>query len=198
MIGTLNSLGRDLDAKAVPEAEQRAHDGRALPLFGHALDEGAIDLDPVDLEVAQMVEARIAGAEVVERDPHARLAQRDQARLRHRCRSRTSAFSLTSISRRPGAKPGLAEDRKDAQTEARIAKLHRRDVERQRHISGPAAGVAAGGAQQLVAQLADQAAVLSQGDEAIGRNVAQEIVMPPRERLEAEVMRPVARSAIGW
>ena len=43
------------------------------------LHEGAVDLHLVDLQPAQMREARIAGAEIVERDPHAGRAQVPQA-----------------------------------------------------------------------------------------------------------------------
>ncbi len=46
------------------------------------MDEAAINLDLVDLEIAQMVQAGIARPKIVERDPHPRRAQRAEHRLR--------------------------------------------------------------------------------------------------------------------
>ncbi len=42
---------------------------------GEVLDEGTIDLDLVERETLQIAQRRIAGAEIVERDANAQLAQ---------------------------------------------------------------------------------------------------------------------------
>ena len=51
-----------------------------------ARDERAVDLHPVDREPAQVAERRVAGAEVVDGQPHAEVAQRPAARPRRRRR----------------------------------------------------------------------------------------------------------------
>ncbi len=45
-------------------------------------DERAVDLDPVEWKLLQIVQARIAGAEIVKREADAKRAQRFEARLR--------------------------------------------------------------------------------------------------------------------
>ena len=55
---------------------------RRLDAVRHVLDEGSVDLDLVERETAQIAERRIAGAEIVHRDPHAELAQLVQGRQR--------------------------------------------------------------------------------------------------------------------
>ena len=49
--------------------------------FRQVLDEGAVDLDHVDVEAAEIAEGREAGAEIVDRDPAAEVVQdRDEVR----------------------------------------------------------------------------------------------------------------------
>ena len=56
-------------------ADQRGDD-QAIAWLGRQVgDEVAVDLDPVDVEHAQRLVRRVADAEVVDRDPHALLAQ---------------------------------------------------------------------------------------------------------------------------
>ena len=57
-------------------------DRGVLRLLLHAVDEGAVDLDHVHREVAQLAERGEAGAEVVDRDADAVLVQRVQLDLR--------------------------------------------------------------------------------------------------------------------
>ena len=57
------------------EADEVRGDRRVLRVVLDALDEGAVDLDHVDREAAQLAERREAGAEVVDGDPHPELVQ---------------------------------------------------------------------------------------------------------------------------
>jgi len=71
----LNPLGRGLKSESVAKAHDRLDDARLLRLLQHLPDKGAVDLDRIELKLAQMIEARIAGAEIVQRDAHADIAQ---------------------------------------------------------------------------------------------------------------------------
>lgn len=79
------------------EPDQRADDARTLALGGHCVDEAAVDLDLVDPEIAQVVEAGIACPEIVEcdRDAASRSVPSTICAL---SMSATSALSVISIS----------------------------------------------------------------------------------------------------
>jgi hypothetical protein len=66
--GWFLGVGVDPDADGVPSARADADDV-------HALDEGAVDLHLVQRQPPQVRQARPAGAEVVERERHAQLAE---------------------------------------------------------------------------------------------------------------------------
>ena len=74
----LDSLCRGHETQSVAEAEHRFDDACLLGLVQDLADEGSVDLDDVELELAQMIETRIAGAEIVEGDAHADIAKRLQ------------------------------------------------------------------------------------------------------------------------
>src|ERR1700709_2173502 len=67
----LYPLGDHLDAEVAGEGQNGAQDLRALPLLAHLGNEGAVDLQTVDGEALETGERGVAGAEVVDRDPHA-------------------------------------------------------------------------------------------------------------------------------
>src|SRR6185437_1349584 len=81
LLGIVDPLGGNGEPKALAEPDQRADDRRAVLRCAHALDEASVDLDLVELEVAQVVKTRIAGAEVVERHPYAGFPQSAQYML---------------------------------------------------------------------------------------------------------------------
>src|SRR4051812_13607749 len=60
----LDALDDGGDAKAAGEPDHRADDSLAILAHQHLADEGAVDLDLVEREIAQICERRIAGAEV--------------------------------------------------------------------------------------------------------------------------------------
>ena len=57
------------------DVHHRLDDRRGCAGAGDVLDEGAIDLDLVERETLQVAQRGIAGAEIVQRDPNAELAQ---------------------------------------------------------------------------------------------------------------------------
>src|SRR5229473_8347872 len=55
-------------AKSATEAQYRPDNRRGLTVGIDRLDEGAVDLDPVERKRAQVGQRRVAGAEIVHRD----------------------------------------------------------------------------------------------------------------------------------
>ena len=66
-----HAFGGHRQSQTAAESKQCAHQSIGFRLALHAVDETAVDLDLVDLEVAQMIKAGISGAEIVQRDAHA-------------------------------------------------------------------------------------------------------------------------------
>src|SRR5690349_10274349 len=66
----LDALGGDGDAEALAEADDRTDYRLRLAVCGDVADERLVDLDLVEWKAAQVAQARIAGAEIVHRDPH--------------------------------------------------------------------------------------------------------------------------------
>ena len=85
-----------------------------------------------------------------------------------------------------GRKTFLAQDREDVVGEVGVVELGRRNVDRQEEVLRPVAGMMAGLAQDLVAHRGDQAAVLGDGDELLGRQHAALGMIPARQALEAD------------
>ena len=67
----LDPFGGDLQAERATEVNHGMNDDRAFARRFQRLQERAINLDFVEGETAQIDEARIAGAEIVECEPHA-------------------------------------------------------------------------------------------------------------------------------
>src|SRR5688572_19918103 len=70
LVGLLDALGDHLEAERPPDADHRMDDG-GVDRHADIADEGAIDLDLPERKAPQVIEARIAGAEIVEREGHA-------------------------------------------------------------------------------------------------------------------------------
>ena len=74
-------LGDHVEREGPRHADDRLDDRRPLLLDAERVDEGAVDLERVEREAVEVGERRVAGAEVVEDEPHAELAERLQGRL---------------------------------------------------------------------------------------------------------------------
>ena len=88
----LHALGQRADPQACAKRGHGANNGAALLTVGQVAHEGLVDLDLVEREAAQIAERRVAGAEVVHRDVHARALELRAASLsvvRHRAAARS-------------------------------------------------------------------------------------------------------------
>ena len=105
LVGSLDALG---DRLQVQDAGQLDHGGgqrRRLAAFGDPVDERLVDLEDVDGEAPDVVERRVAGAEVVDRE-HARRAA-SAGRAVRSTSSMSCIITLSVISRikRGGSRP---------------------------------------------------------------------------------------------
>src|SRR5215470_15689324 len=75
LLARLHAFGDHLELQAVPEADDGAHDHRVVGIGGQIAHEALVDLQPVDRELLHVSERRIAGAEIVDRDFYAEIAQ---------------------------------------------------------------------------------------------------------------------------
>src|SRR2546421_1292771 len=79
----LDALGHDLHAGGPRQHDHGADDRRVLAVLADLADEGAVDLQQVDLRhLAQVPQRREADAEVVDREPHTQRAQRAESQQR--------------------------------------------------------------------------------------------------------------------
>ena len=69
----LDALGEGLDRERLAELHEGVDQRLALLVVLQAQDERPVDLQRVDGEALQVSERGVAGAEVVDRDPHAEL-----------------------------------------------------------------------------------------------------------------------------
>ena len=79
----LDTLGRGLHAERTGKVGDRLDDRSRAGARHEVGDECTIDLDLIEREALQVAEARIAGADIVERDAHAQRPQRVK-QLNHR------------------------------------------------------------------------------------------------------------------
>ncbi len=168
--------------------DDRADDRRIALLRRQAADEGAVDLQPPDREALQVRQARVAGAEVVDREPHAERGQRLQAQhrvLRILDQDRFGEFELEQ----PRRQSGFAHCVRHAVDEARLLELQRRDVHGDRHFGAaraPHGSLGYGTLEHPVADRDDEAAFLGHRDELARRDFAQLRIAPTDQRLGAD------------
>ncbi len=77
-LGAVDALGDHAHAEPAPEVHQRVHDRGVALVVGDAHDERAVDLEHVDVQLLEVGEPGVAGAEVVERGGDADRAQADE------------------------------------------------------------------------------------------------------------------------
>jgi hypothetical protein len=97
----LHPFGGGGEAGTASKIDQRAHEGAVVLGADEVFHEGAVDLDHVDAELAQVAERGVAGAEIVDGDAAAEIFDaREAARL---VTSSMAALSVISTIRRSAA-----------------------------------------------------------------------------------------------
>src|SRR5690348_7553938 len=184
----LHAFGDHREAKRVRHLDNGAHDGGVAALLQDAGDERAVDLQRGEREACQAGEARVAGAEVVDRDADARLRERAHGtdgviRILHQLA--LGDLELDHLRRHARRVEELA----DARRKVELAELPCREVhcnrQRPRAAALPLADVGARLAQHPFAHRDDEAAILEDRNELSGRDDAAGGMLPAQQRLGA-------------
>src|SRR5665213_906513 len=148
---------------------------------GNVLDEAAVDLDLVERKALQVTERGIAGAEIVQRDPHAQLPQLMQ---RGECRLIvTNKHRLGDLELQPARRKARGRQcGGHVQRQGPVLELNRRDVDRDADVIRPARRFAACGVEHPVTELVDQAGLLGDRDEFRRRYHAARGMTPAQQR----------------
>lgn len=179
----LDPFRDSVDVETLGQDQYGLDDGGALLVFQHAFGEGLVDLDLLDREIAQIAQAGMARAEIVERNGNAGFRQLGQDafgrfRVLHQRR-------FGDLQHQPsGRKFEFLQDGIDLGRQSRILQLHRRQIEGQVEIVRPGGGDLAGILQQMLGQLGDDAAVFGNRDELQRRHLAKIGICPSRKGLE--------------
>ncbi|MCP1924909.1 hypothetical protein J2R89_000225 [Bradyrhizobium elkanii] len=184
LIRGLDAFGHHADPQLLREADHRFDDRGAIRLGQHVPDEGLIDLDAAERQLAQIGQRREAGAEIVERNRQAEFEQRVQDRG---CRSifrdqhRLGDLDLETVRR--DVRLGQRVD--DRLQDADVLELDRGEIDRDPDVVRPARQHRAGAADHPLAELVDQSAFLGDRDEDGRRDQAARRMLPAQQCLEA-------------
>ena len=130
LLGGFNPFGDDDQIQVFRHRHDRSHQRRRLRVDMHAAHEGTVDLERVERQLAQVQQAGVPGAEIVERNPDALFPQRFKdgpggVQVRHQRRFRQLDFKPR------GREGGFLEDAEQFLGQFLILKLYRGQVERQ-------------------------------------------------------------------
>jgi hypothetical protein len=75
LLSAFDAFRGNRQTQSMTKTSERADYAGTGSFRSHGVDEASIDLDLVELEVTQVVEARVTGAKIVQHNPHAGIAQ---------------------------------------------------------------------------------------------------------------------------
>jgi hypothetical protein len=172
-------------SEPLPKPEHGAHDRRRLVVDVDGFDEGPVDLDLVERKRPQIGQRRIPGVEIIHRDPYPE--QLGPAQRRERAVEVADQRGLGDLELEPfRLEPGLDQDLVQRMGEVRVVDLNGREVDGDGQILRPRRGLLAGFAEHPLAHLQDDAALLCNRNEDVGRNVAAGRMLPAQQRLESD------------
>src|SRR3954447_1518280 len=154
---------------------------RQRPIGVDALEEGAVDLHFLQREIVQIAEARVAGAEIVQRDSDA-----DRVQLRQHVMRQLSVaqqrglgdFDLEAMRWQSGNLQRVT----DLAQHVALMELLRREIHRDADAFRPFHAFHAGFAQNPAAEIHDQAHVFRNRDDIDRRNGAANRMIPAQQR----------------
>ena len=185
----LDALGDDLELQRLAQGDHGGREARCLRRCAVA-QEGAVHLEDVDREAAEVAQRRVAGAEVVHREPdaeslelvkplHRELRVGHQHRLgdleRERARSSPDSASASRTS------AAMSECWSCLTERLTLIESGGSAGSRRLHLARLATGLA----QDPAADRHDQAHLLGERDEGVGAEHAALGVVPAQQRLDA-------------
>src|SRR2546423_1793539 len=186
-LGRLDALGDDAEAEVAAEVDRRADDPCVLLLAVHRHHEGAIDLDLVHRQLAQVRERRVAGAEVVHGEADAGVAQALEDLLRARRVGEHARLGELELEDARVEAVAIQQPR-DLGRKLVVEDVPHRDVHGDRQVEAllaPARALLERLLDDEERERPDEAGVLCDGDEDVGRDEAALRVLPADERLDA-------------
>ena len=183
----LHALGDDVEAEVAGEVDRRADDHGVAVVVGHRGDEGAVDLDLVERQLLEVGERRLAGAEVVEREPDAERAQRRE-HLGHALRIAHHGGLGDLALERAAGQAVLVEQLGHHRRQADVEHVGGRQVDRDgqvRVLEPPLGALAQRGVEHPAREVGDRAGALGERDELVGLQQPVLGVLPAHERLDA-------------
>ena len=188
LLDGFHALRHHFQPQAVRQRHDGVHDGGVVGVGRQIGDEGAVDLEKVDRKTLQVAQRRVAGAEIVDRHPHAHALEGSQGRDIVVGMVHQDAFGQFQFQAR-GLEAGFGEQSPHQAGQVALVELAGRQIDRHAQ-PGPAvlmqlADFADGGAQHPLAQRQHQAAVLGDRDEAGRRQQPEFGVIPADQRLGA-------------
>ncbi len=194
LVVDLHALGHGLESERLAEHHDGARKLRSLARLGQAAHEGAVDLEDIDRETVQVRQRRVAGTEVVDREPNAQrlqLAELDQVRLgvvHHRAFGQLDQQAL-------GLEAGDFQRVTDVADQVALLQVPARDVHgdaqalARRDAAAPLLDATAGVLQHPAPERDDLARLLRHRDELPRQHAAVHGVLPAHEGLDAEQLR---------
>ena len=189
LLGVLDAFGDGFEVERFGELHDRVDEPVALVVADDVVDEPLVDLEDVDRELGERGERRVAGAEVVDGDPHAGAAEfveggDDAAGLAGEDR-------LGDLEGERGrVELGACERVGDMFGEAGVRELQSGGVDRDAAARSrgepvvPSPGLSARLEEHRAAEIDDEARVLGERDERVGRDEPSRRVLPAGERFE--------------
>ena len=175
-----------------------AHDGRAVRVPGHPVDEGPVDLELADRQALQIAQAGVASPKIVQAQLHPQLGEGAHALGHVGAGLHQQAFGDFQL-HQPGGRAQVAQRVAHMVHKTRAGKFDGRDVDRQPHLREqrrvgagvPGGELSARGLQHPRPQAVDDAGVLGNTDEFRRRDGAERGVVPAQQGLQPEQAPPV-------
>ena len=159
-----------------------AGDRIGLRRGAEVLDEGLVDLDPVERQHAQIGQVRVAGAEIVQRQPDAKVLQR--AQHGERAAGVVDQHALGDFQLQPAdaAGRGGRAPATDRLHQVGLTELHGREIDGEAPGLVPGHGLGDRVVEHPAPDRIDIAGALGQWDELGGRHLATSGVVPAQQR----------------
>jgi hypothetical protein len=184
----LHAFGDDLEAEGMRELDGRADDRGAAGIGRDVRDEGAVDLELVDREVAEVGEGAVAGAVVVDRDAQPEHVERLEDLAGALGVDHDHALGDLELERARGHLV-LGEQPFDPFGQRLVEQIGRRQVDGDADVEAgpaPARELSRGGLEHELGERAHEAALLHERQEGVRVEQPAGGMLPAHERLRTE------------